>query len=74
MLSSQLSCALALVDLEVRVMFLFDDGWNGFICFPTLKGSKVKVSPAKNEASLHKKLLENSLYSAYRQELNSDVT
>ena len=74
MLYSQLSCALALVDLDVKVMFIFDDGWNGFICFPTLKSSKVKVSSAKTEASLHKKLLENSLYSVYRQELNSDAT
>ena len=39
-------------------MFILDDGYNDFICFPQWKGSKIKVLAAVFEESLHKKLLK----------------
>jgi hypothetical protein len=37
-----------------------DDGYNGFICFPQWKASKIKVSKAKTYAGLYTKLTKNS--------------
>jgi len=55
-LSNQLSGALALGGLDCSVMVFFEDGCNGFICFPHGKGSKRTGFSAKKQASSDAKL------------------
>jgi len=47
-----------LAGLDVKVIFILDDGCVGFICFPHWKSSKITLPSAVFEASLHTKLLK----------------
>jgi hypothetical protein len=51
---------LILESLDVRVIVILDDCYNGFICFPQWKASKIKVPKAKTYAGLYTKLTKNS--------------
>jgi hypothetical protein len=38
-----LSSELALTGLDIRVIIIFDEGYDDFICLPHQKSSKIKV-------------------------------
>jgi hypothetical protein len=46
-------------------MVFFDDGYNGFLCFPYWKSSKFKVFLAKNQASSDAKLSKYYIVNAF---------
>jgi hypothetical protein len=52
---------LTLAGLDVNDIIIFDDGCDGFICFPHWKSSKIKVFSAVSEENLHRKLLKKEV-------------
>jgi hypothetical protein len=55
-----------LAGLDVKVMFILDDGCVGFIFFPHWKSSKIHVLSAVFEAILHTKLLKKEARVRFR--------